>query len=246
MSRFDVFAYYTDTAVSHGMATREQLVKSMQRYDTSAIALVSGVAADCDFVTGNQSIREIASVSEGIYGLVTLNLAYPEESLEQQRLHLMRREFLASVVFGRVGFPVTLSDAQELVNAQRRYAKPIAIYTPDAEAVHEASKIAAEFTGIKFILLNMGGDDWHAAVTAAKRNLNIYLELSGSLDTDKVSHASTVLTPRKLLYGSALPYSNPELIAAMIDDAATLTASDRNRVYYQNAESLFSVQPETD
>lgn len=246
MSRFDVFAYYTDTALSHSMASREQLVRSMQKYDTSAIALVSGVAADCDFVAGNQAVRDIASTSEGIYGLVTLNLAYTEESLEQQRLHLMRREFLACVLFGKAGSPVTLGDASEIVNAQRRYAKPVAIYAPDAEAVHEASKIAAEFTGIKFILLSMGGDDWHVAVTAAKRYLNIYLELSGSLDTDKVLHASTVLTARKLLYGSALPYSDPELVAAMIDDASTLTASDRNRVYSQNAESLFSIQADTD
>jgi len=246
MSRFDAFAYYTDTEVSHRTATRARLVQSMQRYDTSAIALVSGVAADCDFVAGNQSLREITSSSDGIFGLVTLNLAYPEESLEQQRLHLMRREFLASVLIGRVGCPVTLSDASELVNAQRRYAKPIAIYTPDAEAVHEAAKIAAEFTGIKFIFLNMGGDNWHLAVTAAKRQLNIYLELSGSLDTDKVAHASTVVTARKLLYGSNLPYSDPELVAGMIDDAVTLTASDRNRIYYQNAAALFSVQTDAD
>jgi predicted TIM-barrel fold metal-dependent hydrolase len=142
--------------------------------------------------------------------------------------------------------PVTLGDAQEIVNAQRRYAKPVAIYTPDADAVHEASKIAAEFNGIKFILLNMGGDDWHAAVTAAKRYLNIYVEISGSLDSDKVAHAATVLTPRKLLYGSAMPYSDPELVAGMIDDAPTLTAADRSRVYSQNAAGLFSIQRDDD
>jgi predicted TIM-barrel fold metal-dependent hydrolase len=88
----------------------------------------------------------------------------------------------------------------------------------------------------------MGGDDWHVAVNAAKRHLNIYLEMSGSLDSDKVTHASTVITPRKLLYGSALPYSDPELTAGLIDESPTLTVGDRARIYYQNAAMLFGVQ----
>lgn len=242
MPRFDAFAYFTETAISQSTSSREKILETMKRYDTTSIALVSSVAVDCDFVTGNHSLSQVVSAKDGIFGYVALNLSYPEESQELQRQYLFHKEYLGAVLFGRPGHPVTLEDASEVINSQRRYTKPVAIHTPDAEAVHEAARIAAEFTGIKFVLLGMGGDDWHAAVTAAKSRLNIYLELSGSLDTDKVSQASTVITARKLLYGSSLPSSDPELIAGLIDDATTLTASDRMRIFSQNSAALFNPQ----
>ena len=93
---------------------------------------------------------------------------------------------------------MTLEDARDILNAQRRYAKPVAIHVPDGEAVQAGREIAAAFTAMKFVFLGMGGDDWRSAVRVAKQHLNVYLEISGSLDSDKIAQASAVLTPRKL------------------------------------------------
>ena len=107
----------------------------------------------------------------------------------------------------------------------------------------------ALYVAIKFpliILLTMGGEDWHSAVAAAKRHVNLYLEISGTLDSDKIAYATSMLTPRKVLYGSCLPYSDPQLTIGLVEETKTLTANDRNRVYYQNAQQLFIVERESD
>lgn len=242
MPVFDMHAYFGDTPFYHGQSTGDAILQSMQRHGIDAMALISALARDCDFVRGNADLKTILSSENGLYGLVTLNSDYPEESMEQQRIHLSRKSFVGAVLFGHKGRPVTLESARSIVNAQRRYVKPLAIFTPDGESVRQAQRIAAEFPTIKFVLLCMGGDDWRDAVTAASQNLNLYLELSGSLDSDKIAQAAAAVTPRKLLYGSGTPNWSPEIAMAMIEDETTLTTLDVSRIYHYNAAGLFNLQ----
>ncbi len=89
----------------------------------------------------------------------------------------------------------------------------------------------------------MGGDDWRSAVAAAKQHLNIYLEISGSLDSDKIGQAASVLTPRKLLFGSGIPYGSPHLTRALVESDPTLTRPDRSRILSENAVALLRARP---
>jgi len=244
MPTFDSHAYYGATPFSSDMASREAILATLRRGDIDAAALISGLAADCDFVTGNRRLREIISPSEGLFGWVTLNADYPAESQEEQRRHQNRRGMIGVALFGAPGRPVVLEDAREILNAQRRYAKPVAISVPDADAVHAGRHIAAEFPAMRFVFLGMGGEDWRLATAVAKQHLNVYLEISGSLDTDKIAHASSVCTPRKLLYGSGLPGGSLELTRALVESAPTLTRPDRNRILSENAVALLRTQLE--
>ncbi|MGO8671074.1 MAG: amidohydrolase family protein [Capsulimonadaceae bacterium] len=245
MDLFDSHAYLADTALSHAMATGEAAAATLARHRIGAVALVSGLAIACDFVSGNADLNSILNAGAGLFGYATLNQSYPAESQEEQRKYLPRREFVAGLLYSASGTPVNLGASRDILNAQRRYAKPMAVYTPDAEAVHAVREIAAEFSAMKFILLSMGGNDWHYAVAAAKQHVNLYLEISGSLDADKVAYAATVVTARKLLYGSCMPYSDPQLTIGLVEEASTLTTTDRARVYAQNALALFASQRES-
>lgn len=245
MPIFDSHAYVAETAFGRIMADKASVLSTMKRHQIDQIAVISGVAASCDFAAGNNQLRDIVDSAAGIFGYCTLNAGYPAESLEEQRRHLTRRDFVAAVMFGHDGIPVTLADAHEVINAQRRYAKPLAIHTPDAEAVHAVRVIAAEFPAMKLLMLTMGGDDWHAAVSAAKAHVNLYLEISGTLDSDKIAYASSVLSARKLVYGSGLPYRDPQSTIGLVEEAATLTNFDRARIYYQNAQGLFIAERES-
>ena len=242
MQIFDSHAYFTDTAFSHGMTTKENIIASKAKYGIDALALISGIAASCDFVRGNADLREVLDVSQGIYGYVTVNSDYSEESRQQQRIYMSRPEFIGAALYGSSKNPVTLEASREILNAQRRFTKPTAVYVPDAEAVRHAQAMAAEFPSMKFIFLTMGGDHWHDAVAVAKRHLNVYLELSGSLDSDKIAKTIATVTPRKLIYGSGSPFSDPELTLGLVDDVPTLTAADASRILYHNAIGLFNVQ----
>ena len=246
MPMLDVHAYYGATPFSSDMATRDSLPATLRAAGLDGAVLISGLAADCDFVAGNRQLREVVSPDDGLFGWVTLNAGYPVESQEEQRRHMNRRGMVGAALFGTPGRPVTLTDAREILNAQRRYAKPVAILVPDADAVHAARLIAAEFPAMRFVFLGMGGEDWRTAVAVAKQHLNVYLEVSGSLDADKVAQASSVVTARKLLYGSGLPHGSPHLTRALVESAPTLTRADRNRILSENAAALLrtSVEPE--
>lgn len=239
MPAFDAHAYWMDTSLTHAAASREALENAMRRYGSDRMALISGLAARCDFVTGNRGLAQILDASAGLYGYVVLSQDYSDDSQQEMRRWLGRAEFVGAVMFGQEGRPVTVDDARDILNAYRRFTKPMAIYTPDSDSVHAARVIAAEFPAMKFLLLGMGGDDWRTAVTIAKKHLNIYLETSGSLDSDKVAHASEALTPRKVLFGSGFPLAAPQAIRGLVETAPTITGADRDRILSQNAQSLF-------
>ena len=238
MAIFDAHAYYGDLPFSNSMATREAILSTLRGREITGAALISALAANCDFVTGNRRLREIVSPEAGLFGWVTLNAGYPAESQEEQRRHEMKRGMVGAALFGHNGRPVILEDAREILNAQRRYAKPVALHVPDSDAVHAGREIAAAFPAMKFLWLQMGGDDWRSSVAAAKQHLNIYLEISGSLDADKIAFASSVLTPRKLIYGSGQPEGDPALPRALVETGSTLTRPDRNRILSENAVAL--------
>ena len=244
MPIFDVHAYFGETPLSPSMATRESILATLGRSEITGAALISGLAADCDFLAGNRRVREIVSPEDGLFGWVTLNAGYPDDSQEEQRRHESRRGIVGAALFGHAGRPVTLEDAREILNAQRRYAKPVAIHVPDGEAILAAREIAGAFTAMKFVFLGMGGDDWRTAVRVAKQHLNVYLEISGSLDSDKIAQASAVLTPRKLLFGSGLPHGSPALPLALVETDPTLTRPDRSRILSENAVALLRATSE--
>src|SRR5579883_1457332 len=108
MGLFDAHAYLADTTFSHIMADRDSILQTFQRYAVSAAVLISGLAVDCDYVAGNRRLQEVVDAQFGLYGCVTLNPDDPQGSMEQQRLYLGRREFLAGAMFPRNGNPVNL------------------------------------------------------------------------------------------------------------------------------------------
>ena len=240
MPIFDAHVYYGETPFSKSLATREAILATLRSREIEGAALLSGLAVDCDFVTGNRRLREIVSAEDGLFGWVMLNAGYSAESQEEQRRHEMKRGIVGVAMYGHNGKPVVLEDAREILNAQRRYAKPVALHIPDGEAVHAAREIAVAFPAMKFLWLAMGGDDWRSAVATAKQYLNIYLEISGSLDTDKIAYASSMLTPRKLVYGSGQPHSDPSLPLSLVETSPTLTRADRSRILSENAIVLLN------
>jgi predicted TIM-barrel fold metal-dependent hydrolase len=241
MPVFDAHAYWTDSPLSGTAANRDGLLAAMNRYGATQVGLISGLAADCDFVAGNRALAQVLDPTVGLYGYAVLSADYAEESQQEMRQWLTKSEFLGGVLFGHSGEPVTVDDARDILNAYRRFSKPMAIYVPDADAVHAARAIAAEFPAMKFVLLGMGGDHWRTALGVAKKHLNVYLEISGSLDSDKVAHAAEALTPRKILFGSGFPLADPQAILGLVEAAPTITNADRDRIRSQNAAALFNV-----
>ncbi|MDR3708536.1 MAG: amidohydrolase family protein [Capsulimonadaceae bacterium] len=246
MPLFDCHTYLTVASFSSSMRTREQVLESMERFGLDGVALISGLGASGDFSNGNRMLREVVDEEQGLLGYVTLNASYPEESLQEQRMYMSKHEFVGGVLIAEPGRPVTLKAARDIVNAQRRYGKPILLYTGDTAAVHAAQEIAEEFHLIKFIFLGMGGNDWRAAVETARKCLNVNLEISGCLDADKVTVAVNAISARRIVFGSGLPHGDPSLYRGLVQDCEILTTSDRNRITLDNALALFKINAEVE
>jgi hypothetical protein len=246
MPVFDAHAYLTSAAFFDATRTREHVLSAMDRFELDAIALVSHVGITCDYAEGNHNLREVVDAEAGIFAYVTLNTEFQDESMQEQRLYLSKREFIGSLLVSGPGQRVSLSRARDIVNAQRRYVKPVALMPQGTDEVVAATAIAEEFNQIKFIWLGMGGDGWRAAIDSAKKCLNVHLEISGNLDAEKIAYAVTSISARRLHFGSALPFGDPSIYKGMVDECDILTTSDRNRIFLDNSLALFQINAEVE
>jgi predicted TIM-barrel fold metal-dependent hydrolase len=241
MAKIDTHAYLASTPFSEGMANRDNIVATMSRFDIEAILLVSKMSVDCDVLNGNKQLKKLVSVSDGIYAYVAANADYPELSIEQLRAYLTRPEFVGTVFATPAGRSLLLDEVREIVNAQRRYGKPLVFQARNLADVNFVRSVAEAFPTLSIVLLGMGGDDWRSAVEAAKRFVNIHLAISGSLDSDKISYAYSLIAARRLLFGSGLPFAEPTIFENLINESSVLTTSDRRRIFRQNASGLFHI-----
>jgi predicted TIM-barrel fold metal-dependent hydrolase len=246
MPLFDIHTYYGRTPSTEGLGSVEAVQAAMERFEMDAIALVSSRARHVDFIEGNHELRSVVDGEKGIFGYVTLNPAYAEASIAEMRVYLAKHDFVGSVMFPQGGTPVLLAEVRTILNAQRRYAKPVLIYVEDRDGVRAARQIAEAFDGLRLVLLNMGGYDWRYAVDLAHAMPNVALDLSGALDADKMAHAAATVTTKRLLFGSAMPYADPNLLLGMLNEAETVSQLDRRRITYQNALHLFNIEAEVE
>ncbi len=246
MPLFDIHAYYGPEPMFGGLTSLEAVQAMMERFSLDAVSLISSRARYSDFIEGNNELRGILDAEKGVFGYATVNAAYPDESIHEMRIYLAKHNFLGTVLFPQFGTPVLLADVREIINAARRYTKPVLIYAEDREGVRAAREIATEFDQTKLILLNMGGPDWRAAVLAARNHPNMFLDFSGTLDADKIAHACATVSPRKILFGSGVPYADPNLYTGMMNEAASVSQMDKRKIAYQNALTVFNIEAEMD
>lgn len=222
---------------------RDGVIASMDRYNVETAVLVPNLAVTCDFQAGNQQLLEVIKDDPRLYGYLVVNPNYPDESIEVIRRMMGGRKFLAMAMFGGASRPyANLDDCVEIINAYRRFTKPVFINTPDAASVEAAKEIAAAFPTVQFIFGSMGGPDWKAALNLGKL-INVYLETSGSFDVEKIEEAVRKVGAHKVLFGSDLPFSDPASEIALIR-ASKLPKDAMMKIFDQNAVKLFRLGQE--
>jgi len=216
------------------------VLKSMQKYNIETAVLLSSVAVNCDFALGNKELFEVVKSDDRLFGYLIVNPNYPEESIRMMRSAMNSRKFPAAAFFQGATRPYpNVDDYREILNAYRRYTKPVYVETTHAEAVDAAVQMAREFPTIKFILGSMGGGDWKRAMNYNKQ-LNIFLETSGSFDVEKIETAAASLGAHRVLFGSNLPYADPASILALIQ-SSSVSQDAMSKILGENAKRLFGL-----
>ena len=211
---------------------------------TSAF-VASDLARHFDPMLGNARIAEATRGARDLRPWLVLQPDRPAEANVQMRRHLYHSDQFIGValypdpVSGR---PVTLRQAGEMLNAYRRFAKPLLVAAPTAEAMLHAADIAREMGTTRVIASGMGGDEWREAVEIAAKPLNLYLDISGSLCAEKITYAIEHLHgARKLLFASGAPHTDPAAVLGLLDDL-DLSPEDRARILSNNAQRLFNLE----
>lgn len=239
MAIFDVHAEIGTTPLWGVPFTEANLARSMQKYGVDKCIVSSTIANSCDFRRGNAQIARIVKANPALLGCVVVNINYPEQSQEDMRSYLPDDSFAGILLTSGVrGRHVTLAEADEILNAHRRFLKPVFVHTPNQAALLAANEMAKAFNTLKFVLLSMGGDDWRMATMLADRTLNLMLEISGSFSPDKIKFAVDHIGSHRIVYGSGLPYTDPSSIIGLVEDA-DISDVDKRNILEQSAKRLF-------
>jgi predicted TIM-barrel fold metal-dependent hydrolase len=221
-------------------AARLQHALQRARFDLMGVASRRALAGD--IAGGNAEVKAVVEPNPQMRGWVVVNPSYPELSAEEMRRYLSSPKWLGAILpsaLCRQGIDTVA--CRELLNAYRRYTKPLLVHVPDEATVHGLEALAREFTTIKFVAAGAGGDDWQDCVLAAKQNVNIFLEpFTGGTHRGKLEAIFATLGPNRVLFASNFPDHNPGSALGFLVDAK-LTDGEKQAVLTTNAVRLFGL-----
>ena len=190
MAIIDVHAEIGTTPLWGVPFTDANLIRSMQKYGVERAIISSTIGNSCDFRRGNAQIARVVQANKAMLGCVVVNINYLELSQQDMHAYLGTDGYTALLLTSGVrDRHVTLAEGEDLLNAHRRFVKPVYLHTPNQEAALAANEMAKAFPIMKFVLIGMGGDDWRMATMLAERTLNLVLEVSNSPSPDKIKFA---------------------------------------------------------
>ena len=217
-----------------------QVCEAMDKHGIEKAVLLSRMAVDSDFRLGNKELFEAIKADDRLYGYLVVNANYPEESVQMMRSAMNSPQFAAVALFGSSSRPYpNVDDYREILNAYRRFSNPVFVYTPHAEAVVAAQQIAREFGTMKFVFGSMGGNQWKSVMTDDKL-LNVYLEISGSFDAEKIEEAVELFGAHKVLLGSDLPFSDTGSMLALVK-SSSVSKEAMDKILGGTAKTLFKL-----
>lgn len=241
MPFFDVHTYLEGYLLPGINADAGQLAQLLQARGIERALLFSTRAIQADPLSGNRILNAMLEDHPQLFGCLVAHLNRVDASLESIRDLLGSRRFVGVLLTSTdPNEPLHPLIADEILNACRRYQKPIFLPAPNAACVEAALQLATKYNMHKFILLGMGGRDWRAGIAAAQQSVNISLETSGVLDRAKIPAAVEQIGSHRLLFGSGVPRLDPAAALGLIEDS-DLSSLDRRRILNDNATKLFRV-----
>ncbi len=220
-----------------------RLQHALQRARFDLMGVVSTRAVAGDIVGGNAEIKDVVDAQPQMRGWAVVNPAYPELSSDQMRRYLGGAKWMGAYLPWAL-CPLGLNNdaVREVLNAYRRYTRPLLVEIPHTAAVHELRALAGEFNTIKFIAAGAGGDAWQECVLAARHDVNIFLEpCTGGAHQGKLEAIFATLGPNRVLFASGFPISNPGAALGLVMDAK-LSDGEKQAVLMNNAVRLFNLR----
>jgi len=220
-----------------------RLVRALQRARFDLAGVASRRALSGDIAGGNAEIKALVDANPQTRGWLVINPAYPELSSEEMRRYAAGARWLGAILPSMLCEQGIATDAcREVLNAYRRYTKPLLVHVPDEATVHGLEALAREFTTLKFIAAGAGGDHWQDCLLAAKNYVNIFLEpFTGGPHRGKVEAIFQSLGPNRILFASNFPDMNPGASLGLLLEAK-ISDGEKQHALSSNAMRLFNLR----
>lgn len=241
MPIFDTHTYLEGYALPGFNQNAAQVNERMQARSIERAVLISTRAMQADPLTGNRILKAMIDQGTGLFGCLVAHLNRVDASLQAIR-DLMGGKRIIGVLLtaNQPQQPLHPLVADEVLNACRRYQKPIFLLTPNAACVEVALHLTRTYSMHKFVFLGMGGSDWRTGIAAAQQSVNIFLETSDALDRAKIPAAVEAIGAHRILFGSGTPRIDAAAALGLLADS-DLSQGDRKRILHDNAARLFSI-----
>jgi predicted TIM-barrel fold metal-dependent hydrolase len=241
MPIFDTHTYLEGHVLPGFNQNSTQIAQAMQARGIDRSIVIASRAIHADPLSGNRILKAMLDQSPVLYGCLTAHLNRVDASVEAIRDLLGHRKFVGILLTSiDPTAPLQPLVADEVLNACRRFQKPIFITTPNAQCVEVGLHLAKTYNMHKFIFLGMGGLQWRTAIAAAHQSVNIFLETSGPLDRNKLKAAVEALGPHRVMFGSGMPRMDPAAAMGLLNDSG-IAAGELRRILFDNAAKLFNL-----
>jgi predicted TIM-barrel fold metal-dependent hydrolase len=223
-------------------ADRDALLRAMQRARIDTTVVSSRLAVTSNFVEGNYKLKAAIDGVPQFLGYVVVNPTYVEQSIGEMRRYLNAPNIVGVKLHPDAsGQPLDSAATHEVVNAYRRYSKPLLVHVRGSAQVRALATLAAAAPNLKMIVAHAGGDAFAECLALATRQLNLLLEpFTGGSERGKIEEAVEKIGAHRVLFGTNFPSLNPGVALGMLADAS-LSESDRNLILGGNTAKLFQL-----
>ncbi|HEX9996943.1 MAG TPA: amidohydrolase family protein [Abditibacterium sp.] len=201
----------------------------------------SSALASSDLDGGTEDLVELLGYDARFRGWLSLSIHQTELSAELARRYLVKPAFCGALL-EQTSDADALSTAggREVLNALRRYSRPVLISVSSPATLAAAVHAAREFSTLKFLISPQDEYLTRVAATAIKEAVNcVFLPVAAFAERDVIATAIAILGERRVAWASDWGRYVPAAALGMIRDSA-LTGPQRERVGLRNAREILA------
>lgn len=225
-------------------------VRPPELADALAYADLVGASALCfaasdgsvDVRGANARLSKTLRSDPRLRGWLTLSVHGAQASADACRTHLLRERWIgARFECPHEGDALSVGGGPELLNALRRYGKPILVTVGNTRAIDDVLRFAREIPGLRFLMSPQSEELVADAIPAMREVLNTSLvPVAAYVERDMIAYACSQLGERgerRVLWASDWGRFHPAAALGMLGDTA-ISNSQRERIAYRNALEL--------
>jgi len=247
MRIIDAHAHYGEWFFPIRATKEHDIMRIAAKYKIEKVIFSSTLAIVYDLVEGNRALGFLIDMNPDYYGYVVLNPNYPELSEKMILECLSNPKFLGMKIHPDYSAqPVSCETNIHLLDLARKKRRVVLLHTWGEQGVRASSAVAETFPDLFVIMGHMGGDGlngqgWRAAIGAARKLDNVYLEICGSdLHKDRIKEAVDAMGCDRILFGSDMTLIAPDFAVGMVTEAE-ISEEAKEAIFYTNAKKLFGI-----